>query len=283
MRAYGRSLPRVIHVSLGHERRPAQPVGLPRGDPRGHGGRRAAPLRRVGEHRAPAGGRRELRRLQPRARARSRGRARTCAWSTGRGWSASNSYWLAGDGVHVSADGLPLPGEPGGALGAPLPQLTRQFCDGSAGIVASSRYLPPLRSSASDQRSPSRKGSSTSAVVTIQASSLELAVELPRRPARVAGVDAQSPQRPVHRRPGRACRACRPPASLPPRGFRSRRARPPTVATRVRRCERAHPTPGRSASAGTASETRVSELRFSTTPIAPSGVCSSTRITVRLK
>ena len=41
--------------------------------------------------------------------------------------------------------------------------------------------------------------------------------------------------------------------------------------------------PGSSARAGTASATLVSDARPSTTPIAPSGVCSITRITVRRK
>ncbi len=49
------------------QRRPAQPVLVSLGRPQRDGGGRAAPLRGLGQHRAPGGGRRELRGLQPRA------------------------------------------------------------------------------------------------------------------------------------------------------------------------------------------------------------------------
>ena len=62
-----------------HQRRPALDRHLPAGGPRHAEHRRLAALRGLGEHRAAAGRRHQLRRLQPRARARSRGRATTCA------------------------------------------------------------------------------------------------------------------------------------------------------------------------------------------------------------
>ena len=80
-------------------------------------------------------------------------------------------YWLAGDGVHVSADGYRYRASRVARSVRRCHNVTHQFCDGSAGIVASSRYLPPLRSQRLGPQVALAKGSSTSASVTIQASS----------------------------------------------------------------------------------------------------------------
>ena len=72
--------------------------------------------------------------------------------------------------------------------------VTAQFSDGSSGIVESSAKRRPLRFSTAAHRpsgssvnTSSRRGGST-----IQASSLELALELPGPPARVAGEHARA-------------------------------------------------------------------------------------------
>ena len=105
MRAYGRSLPRVIHVSLGTNDDPSSVEAF-----------RAA-IREVmevaGPRRCvvwtnivrPPGGRRELRRAttgpSPQE-SRPRENLRVVNWAR---MVRENPHWLAGDGVHVSAEG----------------------------------------------------------------------------------------------------------------------------------------------------------------------------------
>ena len=139
MRAYGRGLPRVIHVSLGTN-----------DDPRSVSAFRSA----IREVMAVAGPRRCVvwanivrppvagasyagynRALAQESRPRQN--LRVVNWATA--GERANSYWLAGDGVHVSAEGLPGACPRGGALGAPLRSRRLSSSEGSAGIVESSR------------------------------------------------------------------------------------------------------------------------------------------------
>ena len=79
LRRYGRSLARVIHVSLGTNDDPGQTERVPERRRRGHGRRRKRALRGVGQHRPPALPGRELSRVQPRARAVRTSGATTCS------------------------------------------------------------------------------------------------------------------------------------------------------------------------------------------------------------
>ena len=114
MRSYGRSLPRVIHVSLGTNDDPRASAGFRAAIREVMAVAGAAPLRRLDEHRAPAVPGHELRGLQPGARARSRAareNLRVVNWA--RLVRRAPASWLVDDGVHVTPTGYRAAGEGG--------------------------------------------------------------------------------------------------------------------------------------------------------------------------